>query len=206
MKKRTLKKIISLSISICLLVVVAGFLSLLIANDFSFDFTGILNPGEVEEPIVEEPIEEVPVFSFSGEQISNNEDLGSFEPDVVYSFIVPFEDYTYKISPNMASTSSFDFFVDEGLYSSLGEDDFTSGFTILKDEENLSLSYRSMYLIIKSMYPDNDIFIPLEDTGKYYSFKIVFSDTESNDSLVVTFNVFVSEVLSVELDTTEYSF
>lgn len=204
MKKRTLKKVVSLSISIVLLVVLVGFFSLLIANDFSFDFIGSIIPGEIEGPI--DIIDEVPVFSFNGEEISSNEDLGSLEPDVVYSFIIPFSAYSYKISPNMDSSSSFDFYVDEGMYNCLGEDDFSSGFTIVQDEEDFSLSYESMYLIIKSIYPDNDIFIPLEDTGKYYSFKIEFKDNDSTSTLVAKFNVFVSEVLSVELDISDYSF
>lgn len=204
MKKRTLKKVVSLSISIVLLVVVVGFLSLLIANDFSFDFIGLIIPGEVEVPI--DVVEEAPVFSFSGEEISNNDDVGSFDADVVYSFIVPFSDYTYKISPNMDSSSSFDFYVDEGMYSCLGEDDFTSGFITVKDEENFSLSYRSMYLIIKSMYPDNEISIPVDDTGEYYAFKIEFKDVASSNSLIAKFNVYVSEIFDIELDHTELYF
>lgn len=206
MKKRTFKKVLTLSICIVLLVVLVGFLALLIANDFSFDFTGLITPPVVEDPIIEDPINPILVFSFNDEEISTNDDLGSFEPDVLYSFIIPFEDYTYKITPNMDSSSSFDFYVDEALYNVLGEDDFSSGFTIVKDEENFSLSYESMYLIIKAIYPDNEIFIPMEDTSKYYGFKIVFEDEETSSLLVANFNIYVSEVLSVELETSEYSF
>lgn len=201
MKKRSIKKLASLVSLVVILVVSIGFVSVLAAYDF--DITRLFGflPSPGPDPIVEDP-SIVPSFSFQGVDIENSEDLGDFNCFEEYLFTLPYKNFTVKISPDTSDT--FDFFVDEGLYNLAAESDLSSGFDLEVDDYSLTLSYVSMFQVLKTLYPDNEIMIQEGQTDKTYSFIIEFTDTVSGSKLISKFSVFVPFLQSISIEDIEF--
>lgn len=194
MKKRNIKKIISLVVLICILGLSIGFLSVLSSNDFDIKkmFSKIITPFDHVVPEV--PV--IPNFGVNGEDITDQ--VVIFENDNVYDFSVPFEEFSAVMT--YSGETQLIILIDDYQYDLRDSRDITEYLDSSFGIYSYSINFTSLEEILQEMYLDLDISIPNFVRDNYYDFQLVFYDEATNQTLTVDISISVGLVDRVVLN------
>ena len=182
MAKRNGTKIATVISSILLLVLFVGMLTFLLKETNNLT----TNPGALYVEV-------------DGERISSNKDDQAISYGKEYRFDVGYaldidsqkKEYTVSIVPNVTDDTSFDFKVNNDLYSYEGINDLNQGFNVQIYDDYFTIKATSdLPEIVKGIFPNATISgVPNTINSEISYYKIIISSKDKSQSLEITFHL-----------------